>query len=81
MEENDHNFPSLMYNAVPLLEEQKHTNTGTYEHSHTPTFQEDMSDDIFSDSASPTWFCGDGVKHRAVPACLNSLWHHEESED
>lgn len=46
------------------------THTRRRKHSHTLTFQEDMSDDIWSDSVSPMWFCGDGVKYRAVPASV-----------
>lgn len=37
------------------------------------TFQEDTSDDIWSDRVSLLSTCGDGVKYRAVAACLNSL--------
>lgn len=45
---------NVLSNPFVLSED---TNTqAKYKHSHTLTFQEDTSDDIWSDSMSPTWF-------------------------
>lgn len=55
--------------SIKCTQKNKHTHThkGMHRHSHTLTFQGDMSADIWSDSVSPMWFCGDGVKYKAVP--------------
>lgn len=57
-----------MNSEIPLLQVQTYTQACT--NIHTLIFQEDVSDDIWSDSVSPTWFCGDGVKYRAVPGSV-----------